>query len=541
MKTRLLFLLLFISSLSYGQNSLSMLGSNYSFAKGNIDVEVLTEIIQQKQGEVTRRVFHNLIIKSFKDANDFEASFATYHYIYNVMNSLLAEKNKTVITRQILNGVLEYAIVYAFTREFVSSEFKTSEDSIVFFTAEVKIQPEVLLGLLDIKPWQGSDGSSDGNKRRMDLKKTSNGEWKTFNILLDMALDIFLNDTTASAFSKYGLFNFLSEKSNLHTWYDRYNAYKKIATSNADSATLAGFRNKMLTAYDAFKNASVYASDLLKIRKDLEITYFKQTSLTDQQYDALKNVLRLSVKTVKPYSDNNLIGTLTEYLLDYIFVEFPATASDGVVTASAQSQSQKGIIYIDAEGLISNLYDKFSGSKKRSTIAHSAWFIAPRPFLTIGTTYGDPFRTQNALLVDDNEVSNLKNIYFASEKIGLKLTFMDKAYTHSFAPGEEFKYHGSKTFWQEPQKEPLITRIETLFYGSGLLYNVIDIKSQRNFNYALAGGALGITFFNGLMLNAGGAVPINDGELSNKWMFTFSFDIPIIEYLSAVSKRRGGR
>ena len=69
----------------------------------------------------------------------------------------------------------------------------------------------------------------------------------------------------------------------------------------------------------------------------------------------------------------------------------------------------------------------------------------------------------------------------------------------------------------------------------------VDIKSQENFNYTLVGGAFGITFFNGLMLNTGVALPINaKSDLSKKYLYTLSFDIPIIEYINAVRKKRSG-
>lgn len=69
-----------------------------------------------------------------------------------------------------------------------------------------------------------------------------------------------------------------------------------------------------------------------------------------------------------------------------------------------------------------------------------------------------------------------------------------------------------------------------------------NIKSSENFKYALAGVGYGFTFFNGLNFNLGVALPINANngiEASKKLLYTVSFDIPIIEYITAVRKKRG--
>ncbi len=56
MKTGLFILSFLLVISTFAQNSkpteLKLVGSHFSYAKGNIDVEVLTEIIQQKQDKV---------------------------------------------------------------------------------------------------------------------------------------------------------------------------------------------------------------------------------------------------------------------------------------------------------------------------------------------------------------------------------------------------------------------------------------------------------------------------------------------------------
>jgi len=81
-----------------------------------------------------------------------------------------------------------------------------------------------------------------------------------------------------------------------------------------------------------------------------------------------------------------------------------------------------------------------------------------------------------------------------------------------------------------------------MIYGSGILYNIVDLKSETNFNYAITGAALGLEFFNGLEFNLGYAMPLvsknNIGEMLDKGFINIGFDIPIFEYLKAAKNKR---
>lgn len=532
MKPNLLLFFVFFASFAFGQGPrLSLVGSNFSFAKSNIDVEVLTEIIQQKQNEVMERVFRNLIIDNFRKATGAEKSFATYSYIYDVLHALTVEKNKTVITRQIVNDLFEYCLIYGFSRDFIRT----------------KIRGQV--GLLGNKKFVNVESGTEWLDQLQTIPRSEDGKaflkdiendqwWLRFNIVLDMAYDIFLTDKTSTSLHSKGLFKLLEDKPTLQKWYEQDNAYLDVDTV----PEVIALRTKMEESYRAFKNYDTsFAMDLIDVYKELQTTDFKQETITETQYNAVKRVLRSAIKTLKTYSDNNIIGNISDFLLDYTLIEFAPPNNENATGSGLENEqaNKRGILYVDAEGLISNLYDKFASNERRSTIAKRKGWVIPRPFLIIGATHSGAFNNNNQLLVKDGTASNLNNIYFANEKIGLKFTFSDRKYTHSFEPGEEFQYHGKKTYWVRPQKEPIVARYELYLYGSGLLYNIVDIKSQENFNYTLLGSAFGLTFFNGLMLNAGVALPINaKNNLGKKYLYTLSFDIPIIEYITAVTKKR---
>ena len=78
-----------------------------------------------------------------------------------------------------------------------------------------------------------------------------------------------------------------------------------------------------------------------------------------------------------------------------------------------------------------------------------------------------------------------------------------------------------------------------MVYGSGLLYNLVDLKSNDDWNQAVVGTGIGVTFFNGLSANIGVAVPFTDNNFKSENAYlNIGFDIPIIEYIGALSKKK---
>lgn len=409
---------------------------------------------------------------------------------------------------------MEYCLVYGFTYDFLQNRIKSQKS----YNNQIEIN--TLFTKIAFNPDTISGGT-------ITLKNPKGDEeWKAYNLYLDMAYDIFLNDNSEKLQQK-GLFKLLQESPALIKWYEKDNAY--LINKNINPL-IKSQRAEMEKAFQDFISKSFGGTDLLDVYKELESTDFRQETLSETQYKAAKKILRKAISYLKNYSENNTIGSISEYLLDYTIVEYKTDST------------KKGILYVDAEGLITSLHDRFASPNKRSPMSGKAWFITPKPFLIIGAAYSGAMQSGNNLLGDKTTPVDLNALYFASEKIGIKFTFMDKRYTRSFQPGEEYMYKGIKRVWVRPKKEPLLIRQELMFYGSGLLYNIVDIKSSENFKYALAGVGYGFTFFNGLNFNLGVALPINANngiEASKKLLYTVSFDIPIIEYITAVRKKRG--
>ena len=116
----------------------------------------------------------------------------------------------------------------------------------------------------------------------------------------------------------------------------------------------------------------------------------------------------------------------------------------------------------------------------------------------MGVNYAS-FSNDNSLIDNGvNGTNSIGSLYYASEKIGIKWKLWNWKYTHAFEAGESFEYYGKQTYWLRPQEEPLISDVYIFGYGAGLLYNLVDLKSEDNFDYALVGAGIGMTFFNGL-------------------------------------------
>ncbi len=136
----------------------------------------------------------------------------------------------------------------------------------------------------------------------------------------------------------------------------------------------------------------------------------------------------------------------------------------------------------------------------------------------------------------------LSSYSFIGEKIGIKYKIWDYKYLNSFSKGETFTYYGTTYIRNVPPKEPLISDIHVLAYGTGLLYNLTNTGTTKGFNSPMLAAGLGITFFNDLDLNISYGKPLI-GNVSyfskqNPSFFNVGFDIQFIEYFDRLNKKR---
>lgn len=590
--------------------TIQMVGSSPTLTKGTIDTELLTEIIQQKQEEVKERAFRNLIVKWIKgnDRINSISNFTTYYYLYNVMDNLLSAKNKTSITKALTESTAEFAYVYGFAIFYLTrlnnGNCPVYLDKYPKFCDKLTDENKSLneVNMLFAK------GDFSNNKIRPDTYTIPSQ--KIFNLVLDVCFDVVLNDTTSFSFKK--------DTNNLEfkRWYKSDNVYiSELETykNDKDSVDLKALHDSIDTAFTSFKtliNDSKKIIDTLNLVKnnlksndlqtdftdlilnideknvtnklkgfakdlskpdsssvlDLEkkldndfLNYknmiqfyiglkksdFQDFTLTKDQYYSMKYIVSEFINMVKNKTKHDVVASVLEFMLENTIIEYTDDKNNRLTEENAEPDSSKGYLYVDVEALITAIDEKLTQPGNRGV---GVYFT---PFFSIGTNYGYFTNNNNVL----NNGQGLQNMYFASEKIGVKWKIWNWKYTHSFESGQNFKYLNQFNFinpckwnknkwnpnkyWKRPQQKTFLNDVHVLAYGSGLLYNIASLNSEKSFTSPIFGAGLGTTFFNGLSLNVSYASPFTNHSLSTKNGFVnIGFDIPIVEYIAALKKKR---
>lgn len=147
--------------------------------------------------------------------------------------------------------------------------------------------------------------------------------------------------------------------------------------------------------------------------------------------------------------------------------------------------------------------------------------------------------------IDLGNGEQISNFSHFSEKIGLKIKLINRGDWLPKNPGETYGSFGKFYTKTGPPKEPLISNWHILIYGSGILYNVINSGTNKEFNYPMAGIGTGVTFFNALDFNVSVGIPLLEKggftAMKNNAFVSFGFDIQIAEYLKELGKKRRER
>jgi hypothetical protein len=510
--------------------TLNLVGGSV-LSKGTINTEVLTAIIQQKQEELRIKVFRDIVVANFQKADQSQKNFATYYYIYNVMKTITSEKNKTIITQNLMQRTTEVALVYGLTEYLLATGLK-EPDKTNFYQYLEKIFPSEKDTKSNLKSYGFENKPVIQNFSLSEIKTIVKKEnkfeepkeiYKKYgSLLLDMAFDALINNDTIKARK---IFKDDFSKNELQVWYKADNEYQKLLKGK-DSANVKACKKIIDDQLTAFIKTVDATKEVGKLFNNLKAKSQGLTDLTEEQYIAMRNLIKEFIDIIRFNYNSTVVANISDFILDYTLIEY------------SQDASKKSTLYVDIESLISALDKQYNSKSRKSSVA-SGWFLLnPRPFFSIGTNYAS-FVNTNTLSKDDKGNSqNLRNLYFASEKIGFKIKFFDLKYSRSFEPGEKFKYMGTERVWLRPQKQSIISDMHLIVYGSGLLYNIANLKSNDNFNYAIIGSSIGMTFFNGLSANIGIACPYTDKRFNQDNMYiNFGFDIPIIDYISALTKK----
>lgn len=468
------------------------------------DVDLVSEIISQKQEELKQRVLKNIVVKNIKTTN-----YMTYNTIYNLVEILTTEKNKTVMTQNIIAEISDYAITYALVDYFIKNE-------------------------LDFPGLQNkSIGDSKGlyELMIMNIENESKDKFTKQNIpevstskISESLLSNYVIDTLSSILSKStflkgkGFFQDNPLRKKFKFGLDIN--YSSIENSGQEALVvdqLDAFVSKINTSLSSANTVFKFINDRGKNLNDLK-------TLDNDDIGFIIQIFSLSLEKFRnEIGQNSFIAKIGDIISTYVIYDTVKDDPEKVYSFK-----------LDVEAIILSFEDEFYSGKITGLKKYT---IGIEPFFGIGINYG-VFTNEKNVILNEANTESIYQIAYVSEKFGFKFLFADFEYTRSHKPLEWFQYRGTYRRWKGPVKDPLINNIYGMFYASGIIYNVVDLKSEDNFNFAMVGTGLGVTFFNDLELNISYSVPlIKDESLFENGMVNLGFDIPIFEYLRASRNR----
>jgi len=267
-------------------------------------------------------------------------------------------------------------------------------------------------------------------------------------------------------------------------------------------------------------------NDLSKVNINLNLSFMNVFTKIDEfdKVQTYSNFLNQLSDAGDVFSDEEMrksINRIITFVRSYIKV--------------GEDTSGRLSLNLDVEGFLYNLqktpYNKFRPLEFHFTVGAN-------------TTY---FKSN----LITNATDTIRNYSFIGEKIGIKYKIWDWKYTRSFSKGETFTYKRWYNIFRcnnvsylrtGPPKEPTISNIHLLAYGSGILYNLVNTGTTKSFNSPLVGVGIGITFFNDLDFNVSWGRPIlnnksfNDSSVPS--FFNVGFDIQFIEYYDRLNQKR---
>lgn len=462
------------------------------------DVDLVSEIISQKQEELKQRVLKNMVVKNIKTTN-----YTTYNTIYHIMNLLTSEKNKTVMTNNIISEISDYAITYALADYFVKNELNISGLKNKSFGDDKGLYDLMTINL----------DNDQKNKFTTQQKIKVSGTQIPEDLLANYIIDT-LSATLAESnfFKEKGFF----QRSSIKFKYGLNLDYSKIKTSGQEDQVVAQL-NTFVSKVNTTLNS---ADEVFRFINNSEKKIDDLNSLTRDDIGFILQLFSLSLdKFRNEIGQNSFIAKIGDIISKYVIYDI------------ANDDTKKGYDFkLDFEAIILGLENEFYHNKITSLKQHK---IGVEPFFGIGINYG-AFTNENNAILNEAKTESIYQFAYVSEKMGFKFLFADMAYTRSHQPLEWFQYRGIYRRWKGPVKEPLIKNVYGMIFASGILYNIIDLKSEDNFNYAMLGSGIGLTFFNDLALNVSYSIPlIKDENSFENGMVNVGFDIPIFEYLKA--------
>jgi hypothetical protein len=193
--------------------------------------------------------------------------------------------------------------------------------------------------------------------------------------------------------------------------------------------------------------------------------------------------------------------------------------------------TEENKIDIDVEGIAARTYERFAKNQ------HARVSMLFTVGVNQNIANGKNFRFINS----DSSRTGVSQ--FVSEKIGIKWNVIDwnrrRSFSYSSIETEGNRTRDYKRSMHRAAKQsvdPVVNNFHLMVYGSGLLYRINALNSTDKFVKPIFGAGAGITFFNGLDFSISYA-SVNNLKFDES-LWSISFDINIVEYLSALKKKK---
>lgn len=648
-------------SLQYGLDGLS-------FTKGNLDAELIMQIIAEKQQEIKTKIIQNSIMSKVEDAGGTIYSFAD-----NIIREVLLQSDMETKTKKIIESAVNLVFAYSFADYYLKNcpagelanlkiiaknYFYLNTDGITDFSfrgltvhfeekakniSEAKAEAAFTKGA----PQEKEIGQNIHNKANLATNSTDgkiescDGLKEFFCFVLDMASHTI---KTSDKMKELGIMQISHspEYDYLNKYYDFIefdNIYKaslrteagvvsegmknmlqkltnavglfkhlitestfrenqvcltsslkpnadKTQLANVFTATKASLKTLMdaLTAsgktdklpelnkiYFYLENAGnqlgsapanlpTLASDVLyTIHQDFLPALFGytladynalQTAIQNFKLDAKNLAQYLLAETVgeipgksdpifilisKLYAFNNL-STYTDYL-NYLYSMQEILPDDdvsdilGLIISYVKDFTSITTDYAGEEKISFNVE---SFLVRLQSLKRFKW--SPFEFhFTVGLNTGF---LNKPLAVGENDT--IQNISYVGEKIGIKIKFWDREFWQTRNPGETYKMWGTTYTKSTAPREPVVSNAHLLAYGTGLLYNLVNVKTVSKFNAPMVGCGIGLTFYNALDMNLTVSTPLmpNDTKNNLRAIVGLGFDIQFTEYYQRLNEKR---
>lgn len=551
-------------SLQLGLNGLT-------FSKGDLDAQLIMEIIAEKQKEIKVRLVENMFLEGLDNTGG-----TVYNYATNILKGVTQEPNPEIRTRIVLENTVNLVFVYAFAEYMMkkdSSELnklarvrsrnniELTKDQFNAFILD--ISSEVIrkntklqeLGLMQVTHTPAYDFKNLYLKEIRGEEKiyfeTAENIYKLMELELSALVDIV------------GLANYYFNELNLITNIKPFNSnkfqkndseinFKEILdlineTENNISSKWSLEADSILTI--ALNDLNQVRNLLIKMQRigKIEDSNRFQSDLIFLFNSQVIPTLRKHSKfnpSINPELDNvtESIYTLASNLLSDSTVFNRLNDKKIAKALSLLYKFNESRTYIEFINMISEFESVFDNKVIKSTLSILNTYVTNNvtihknpegekyidfnieSFLaTLSKTNENKLRAfqfhftvgvNNVYFISPLDLNNgttINNYSFVSEKIGVKYKLYNPGSWKHRNYGELYRNRwGTLMQKTSTPKEPLISNWHLLLYGSGILYNITPTGTSRDFNFPIVGFGTGITFYNSLDLNFTIGVPLNN-------------------------------